>query len=318
MTSRPARHFNPRSSCEERRDLAGNVWNRGYFNPRSSCEERLITRSMSAGSTDFNPRSSCEERQKKSEHNTPLGEFQSTLLMRGATLRQYREAFLYVGHFNPRSSCEERHGSGDVYYSIELKISIHAPHARSDAIEARVIAWLADISIHAPHARSDADLHPHGNLPSLISIHAPHARSDCFSLFTEICTDIFQSTLLMRGATRRCVSVSCRSKNFNPRSSCEERLRQQMLTPISSNFNPRSSCEERQPVRIRYGFFCVISIHAPHARSDDGSTIYARKRRISIHAPHARSDVELQSVTRATVISIHAPHARSDQWLCGR
>ena len=55
-------------------------------------------------------------------------------------------------NFNPRSSCEER------LYSVvvidELRISIHAPHARSDLpLPAEPLA--DDISIHAPHARSD-------------------------------------------------------------------------------------------------------------------------------------------------------------------
>ena len=57
------------------------------------------------------------------------------------------------------------------------------------------------ISIHAPHARSD-----HAQLSSIlnyamISIHAPHARSD--------------SRLDICGPAHA---------NFNPRSSCEERL----------------------------------------------------------------------------------------------
>ena len=63
-----------------------------------------------------------------------------------------------------------------------------------------------------------------------ISIHAPHARSD-----EELTPGEF------------------RLLDFNPRSSCEERL---SVTPIFSppiNFNPRSSCEERrsplQPIR---------------------------------------------------------------------
>ena len=56
-----------------------------------------------------------------------------------------------------------------------------------------------------------------------------------------------------------------------------------------------------------------ISIHAPHARSDDA--IYKRPRQhgISIHAPHARSDPATPMRTKWSFISIHAPHARSDQ-----
>ena len=102
--------------------------------------------------------------------------FQSTLLMRGATASS---GWCVAGNdFNPRSSCEERHG----------------------------------------------------------------LRCACV-----IERDIFQSTLLMRGATEH-VSVSLYNE---------------------SNFNPRSSCEERHELQGLANAFDMISIHAPHARSDD-------------------------------------------------
>ena len=57
--------------------------------------------------------------------------------------------------------------------------------------------------------------------------------------------NIFQSTLLMRGATR--VAFERRSViNFNPRSSCEERHPKYVWQRRwLDDFNPRSSCEER-------------------------------------------------------------------------
>ena len=57
----------------------------------------------------------------------------------------------------------------------------------------------------------------------------------------------------------------------------------------------------------------IISIHAPHARSDSPpicGSHYARL--ISIHAPHARSDKVALDYAIWPMISIHAPHARSD------
>ena len=48
----------------------------------------------------------------------------------------------HLRYFNPRSSCEERH-SGDTDLQDALKISIHAPHARSDEIALSVFALLA-------------------------------------------------------------------------------------------------------------------------------------------------------------------------------
>ena len=56
-------------------------------------------------------------------------------------------------HFNPRSSCEERPAFLSAQLSLQ-RISIHAPHARSD--KAIPYRWKYEgISIHAPHARSD-------------------------------------------------------------------------------------------------------------------------------------------------------------------
>ena len=77
---------------------------------------------------------------------------------------------------------------------------------------------------------------------------------------------------------------------FNPRSSCEERP----LAPARayrhlSNFNPRSSCEERRILEVRQ-INRIISIHAPHARSDSIKAHARALLDISIHAPHARSD----------------------------
>ena len=64
---------------------------------------------------------------------------------------------------------------------------------------------------------------PKYSWPSLISIHAPHARSD-FGFPASAAGRIFQSTLLMRGATCALLATRPTASNFNPRSSCEERL----------------------------------------------------------------------------------------------
>ena len=56
--------------------------------------------------------------------------FQSTLLMRGATMLNTVTASSSI-HFNPRSSCEERRGKY-CFAVLQKSISIHAPHARSD------------------------------------------------------------------------------------------------------------------------------------------------------------------------------------------
>ena len=147
--------------------------------------------------------------------------FQSTLLIRGATVSPLWRRLSW-SNFNPRSSCEER--PPDLQKAADMaKISIHAPHARSDVWQRICAAVAPVISIHAPHARSDKQSHtaPPGRrkfqstllmrgathflacsgLPIVISIHAPHARSDRSSGTLHHQTNQFQSTLLMRGAT---------------------------------------------------------------------------------------------------------------------
>ena len=146
-------YFNPRSSCEERlaqffkslglwefqstllmrgatQDFQRLLHSLRNFNPRSSCEERHFPVVIVRKIDYFNPRSSCEERLFRGTECFRVWLFQSTLLMRGATLR-------------------------DKYFSRGKDISIHAPHARSD-LSFRFSHSANPISIHAPHARSDS------------------------------------------------------------------------------------------------------------------------------------------------------------------
>ena len=78
----------------------------------------------------FNPRSSYEERRQRFARKSINTEFQSTLLIRGATYNGTREDLAYL-------------------------ISIHAPHTRSDLQGSVTPDNAVDISIHAPHTRSD-------------------------------------------------------------------------------------------------------------------------------------------------------------------
>ena len=81
-------------------------------------------------------------------------------------------------------------------------------------------------------------------------------------------TRAFQSTLLMRGATSyqwgRCGSSTFQSTLLMRGAT---RSSHRLLT-ISTDFNPRSSCEERLKNLMDIEKDNIISIHAPHARSD--------------------------------------------------
>ena len=168
------------------------------------------------------------------------GGFQSTLPMRGATLKHwydYTEIPISI-HAPHAGSDEVDVARGGVYI-----ISIHAPHAGSD-LDKTAYQSLGLISIHAPHAGSDNE-QLQATCDGQISIHAPHAGSDythmCYHIVTgnfnprspcgerpgnniiRFKTIIFQSTLPMRGATPCNASGQCRRRDFNPRSPCGER-----------------------------------------------------------------------------------------------
>ena len=103
---------------------------------------------------NFNPRSSCEERQGATRGRQQSYRFQSTLLMRGATRDALQE--LTEGRFQ---STLLMRGATTPEEQIrwQSKISIHAPHARSDDSFCMCSLILSRISIHAPHARSDGN-----------------------------------------------------------------------------------------------------------------------------------------------------------------
>ena len=144
--------------------------------------------------------------------------FQSTLLMRGATISGTRQNSIspisihapharsdpfacrnleLPEHFNPRSSCEERrpHGCRREGWSY-----FNPRSSCEERLDPETGEILNEISIHAPHARSDAAAGMAGP-DDAISIHAPHARSDSFNPPKSQNNWVFQSTLLMRGAT---------------------------------------------------------------------------------------------------------------------
>ena len=193
----------------------------------------------------FNPRSSCEERRKQGRRSSRPSSFQSTLLMRGATIvpgliLELLEISIHAPHArsdspaavallptSPFQSTLLMRGATNSFLSAASfkTISIHAPHARSDWAQTRSRPE-SGISIHAPHARSDLQSHAGLHLSVQISIHAPHARSDLSTCTAMQTGERFQSTHAPHARSDRTSSPKQRShsSHFNPRSSCEERL----------------------------------------------------------------------------------------------
>ena len=148
---------------------------------------------------------------------------------------------------------------------------------------------MLDISIHAPHTGSDKAYLQYCRR-EIISIHAPHTGSDPPGPPAPPLPCVFQSTLPIRGATRKRLCFSPGGRDFNPRSPYGERPSHNLERPTSRTFQStlpirgatkgrKNLCGNRVfqstlPIRgatLPQGF-CnfrfLISIHAPHTGSD--------------------------------------------------
>ena len=234
------------------------------FNPRSSCEERLESLFFSSVAIlDFNPRSSCEERRIRGQKRQRRMLFQSTLLMRGATRER-----------------GDNHGT-------EV-ISIHAPHARSDkkllTFYLRVILFQSTLLMRGATRGPRAPVRALVNFNPRSSCEERHGQDSSCSSWTNFnprssceerpcydilhgCRSLFQSTLLMRGATSTCragrlddrISIHAPHARSDAIASSSWRKRRFQSTLLmrgatcsrgtgaknKNDFNPRSSCEER-------------------------------------------------------------------------
>ena len=101
------------------------------------------------------------------------------------------------------------------------------------------------ISIHAPHAGSDPTLHTHKGDNMTISIHAPHAGSDTGYSKEGFSFEGFQSTLPMRGATKR---IAC--------------------SAVHQGISIHAPHAGSDKAHAQNHYLDCISIHAPHAGSD--------------------------------------------------
>ena len=286
-------------------------------------------------------------------HKIELTEqFQSTLLVRGATWNIFQKEFYhYISIHAPRER-SDIHVFGFQNTSL---ISIHAPRERSDMFSA-IKSMFKDISIHAPRERSDYDMivifeidcisiHAprersdrkcYGGSKSIaISIHAPRERSDLQVSSSDIVLFRFQSTLLVRGAT---IIISYINQHFWFQSTLLVRgatYNTNFKVLQIYDFNPRSSWEERHLIKahnIIYLIFqstllvrgataqktpvlinCDISIHAPRERSDFRQTLLTDFNTLFQSTLLVRGATFDSNISYSNFpISIHAPRERSD------
>ena len=197
MLSSPS-YFNPRSSCEERRD----DWD-------ESPQRIAISIHAPHARSDLSERPPSRRR----------GKFQSTLLMRGATI-------------------------ADADSRTPVDISIHAPHARSDA--------------GGTKSRQNKDyFNPRSSCEERRGWRALamrrayfNPRSSCEERRRCLVYNGYRQYFNPRSSCeerRQDYPRSAPARDFNPRSSCEERLMRCMQAmACARHFNPRSSCEERR------------------------------------------------------------------------
>jgi len=168
-----------------------------FYHPRPSYEERLRRRHRLTSCSDFNPRPSYEERLQRAQDCSSLWRY-----------------------FNPRPSYEERLYDAIVQYpKAEFQST---PLIRGATIAG--ISWPSKgrISIHAPHTRSDRDT-AESITSRKISIHAPHTRSDPAKRQPQHpCAD-FNPRPSYEERLSTCTSLTSSRRNFNPRPSYEER-----------------------------------------------------------------------------------------------
>ena len=130
-------NFNPRAPCGARLTIAYMVVSARYFNPRAPCGARPPIPAKTRDGEYFNPRAPCGARPPTRSSVSAPSLFQSTRPMRGAT----------GAAGNDRA---------------DPRISIHAPHAGRDWLQAPAQWQTIQISIHAPHAGRDASGNPLG------------------------------------------------------------------------------------------------------------------------------------------------------------
>ena len=175
---------------------------------------------------------------------------------------------------------------------VGLLISIHAPLAGSDYNHSKGKSPTQDFNPRSPCGErrcAAACARRTARFQSTLPLRGATRRS---STPTE--RPKFQSTLPLRGATRLPGRDLPRGQHFNPRSPCGERREGELGAKAVWNFNPRSPCGERP----------------------SKTTMRRRSSGISIHAPLAGSDLEIIGIPRdADEISIHAPLAGSDRAL---
>ena len=198
---------------------------------------------------------------RKCKYFAKLDLFQSASLMRGATSRRRHQL---PDDISIHALCRSDTAGESVY---QLTISIHAPHARSDILPSRIT--VDNNGYFNP--RSSCEERQQSRPPTLQARYFQSTllmRGATCSSTRRRQSMIFQSTLLMRGATQEVINYFVMKKFQSTLLMRGATASAWLRCSALADFNPRSSCEERQDAAAVSFDAVVISIHAPHARSD--------------------------------------------------
>ena len=170
-------------------------------------------------------------------------------------------------NFNPHSPCGERLHLLPFLLVLAL-ISIHTPHAGSDIFFVSLVQCKS-ISIHTPHAGSDCSFFCPNFISAIFQSTLPMRGATFSTVVLFRLSTLFQSTLPMRGATR-CVRPSFATlSHFNPHSPCGERHLPSPGTSTSKIFQSTLPMRGATSCHLPNSSSQTISIHTPHAGSDD-------------------------------------------------
>ena len=256
------------------------------FNPRSPCGERREALAQALRHVNFNPRSPCGERLQHVKGLVLVASFQSTLPVRGATLRRgFKSSQTTISIHAPRAGSDPLRNDP----ARQGRISIHAPRAGSDLRFSKRRAGSNNFNPRSPCGERLGTWCHWGPIHQDFNPRSPcgERRAACKTGDVEV---LFHSTLPVRGATLFKTAIS-------PILAFQSTLPVRGATEVVvstrnrvTHFNPRSPCGERPVVLDALPAVGGISIHAPRAGSDSNFAQRLPNNKISIHAPRAGSD----------------------------
>ena len=132
-----------------------------------------------------------------------------------------------VKDFNPRTPCGVRRKAHPVGCAVLQFQSTHPVWGATGEGLFPIAKWL-NISIHAPRVGCDLEKDISSMKDCMISIHAPRVGCDIRPDQIEVCSDIFQSTHPVWGATRAWPPREIISLGISihaPRVGCDSRWR---------------------------------------------------------------------------------------------